>query len=149
MPPTIRIKIRRDEFSVPQNRGHCPIANALKLADDDILAPRVSRQEIIFSRRSSGMRYTYFTPAKAKKFIQELDAWFGDATLPLPDDFWLVLDDTDLISQKSRLHRDPRQAVRQWQKEGTTNATISTAASASSKKLRKKPESPNVRSNAA
>ncbi len=101
MSPTVRVKVELNLDDQPLNRGHCPIANTLRRADPDILSPRVDRDRISFSRRSTNTRYTYTAPRNAKAFIDAIDN--GET----PAAFLLHLTDRDLINEHERRQRDP------------------------------------------
>ena len=106
MSPTVRVKVEVQLDDQPLNRGHCPIANALRRHDPDILSPRVDRDRISFSRRSTGDRYTYQAPRAAKTFIDTLDE--GETPAPLV----LTLADKDLLAVRPRAQRDPDEQTR-------------------------------------
>src|SRR5215218_3561679 len=96
---------------IPGNEGHCPIAAALRINDDDILSPRVTDKKISFSRRSTGQRYDYRTPLAAARFIHAVDAILE--TQVVPPDFHLVLTEDDLIRVHDRGHSSPQAALQQ------------------------------------
>lgn len=73
MSDRLKVLITIDDFGVPGNRFHCAIANALALADTDVLRPKVDENTIRYSRRSTGMTYIYVTPQRAADFIREFD----------------------------------------------------------------------------
>jgi hypothetical protein len=107
---TVHVSLADFEF-IPGNPGHCPIAQALQEADRDILSPRVTDKKIMFSRRSTGLRYTYVTPLNAARFIRAADAILE--TKKVPEDITVVLTDQDLIRAEPRMRRDPVSAIRQ------------------------------------
>lgn len=96
---------------IPGDVGHCPIANALKAADPDILSPRVTDKNIQFSRRSTGKRYIYQTPSSAVRFIHAVDAL--PETHKIPKGLNLVLTDYDLIKVRDRDQSSVAEGLRQ------------------------------------
>src|SRR6266568_5908092 len=101
MSPTVKVKVEVVAGTERQNQGHCPIAEALRRSDIDILSPKANRNTISFSRRSTGLRYTYATPRNAKAFLDKFDE------PGYPEPFWLSLSDKDLIATRERRQRDP------------------------------------------
>lgn len=74
----LRVRISIDEFGLPGNRFHCAIANALAMADPDLLRVKVDENTISFNRRSTQARYVYVTPVRAAQFIREFDRKLAD-----------------------------------------------------------------------
>jgi len=96
MAPPVTIRVDLTEDHVPNDKRHCPIADALRLSDADILIPVVDRDYINFSRRSSGMRLRYMTPQNAKAYVDALDK--GET----PEPIILKLTDKNLLWEKPR-----------------------------------------------
>jgi hypothetical protein len=109
MTPEVKIRIQSLDFSEPQNRNRCPIANALKLSDPDIQHPRVEARYIWLSRLSTDKRYKYTTPRKAVEFIRKIDT-NGNTTI---SPFTLSLSDQNLVWVKPR-RRDPEGSIKAW-----------------------------------
>jgi len=55
------------------NKWRCPIANSIKESDPDIHHVTADEHFIRYSRYSTGMRYTHWTPKDGKRFIKKLD----------------------------------------------------------------------------
>jgi hypothetical protein len=114
----VDIDVSLDEDFIPGNRHHCPIANAIMLFDSDIVFARVDKDRITFSRRNTGIRYTFKTPETAAEFIHEVDKLIaaddgtGKVRNLTAQPFHLRLTARDLIEQKPRFERDARQAIK-------------------------------------
>lgn len=119
MPQPVKIKVTSDGYGERRNKGHCPIANALKLSDEDILSPKVDDEFVVFSRRSTDLRYEYFTPVRAFKWLRSYDA--GNRPKP----FFLVLDDSLLDSTKPRSRVSAIKAVKTYSNKGTSTGNSS------------------------
>lgn len=113
----VKIRIEPDELDLPGNRHHCAIANAIMLADPDIVYVRVDEDNIRFSRRSTGTRYAFTTPAKAAAFIREFDRLItagdggGKIRAMTARPFTLELTDDHLIDAVPRRERNANYAV--------------------------------------
>jgi len=117
---TVHLKVRvdPDEFGLPGNRHHCAIANALMLADNDLVNVRVDEDNIRFSRRSTGTRFEFVTPGNAAAFIREFDKLVaapdgaGKVRKMTAQPFTLVLRDTALIREVPRRARSAGYAIK-------------------------------------
>lgn len=127
MSEPVRVKVQMLDYAEPHNRGRCPIAFALKLSDLDILSPKVDDEFVVFSRRSTDLRYEYWTPDKAVKWLKDYDA----GRQPKP--FYLKLDDTLLHSTRPRAKVQGQQVVNDWVRSKDTTRIV------------KKRRSPNLR----
>lgn len=102
---TVRVS-NDDGYGVPGSKTHCAIANALMLHDSDILYAKADRNQIRYSRRSTGSRYIHATPAQAAKFITEFDR--GER----PEPFTLHLNDDNLLDVAPRKKVNREQSIR-------------------------------------
>lgn len=113
----LKVRIDADELGMPGNRHHCAIANAIMLADSDVVLVRVDEDNIRFSRRSTNTRYTYATPARAATFIREFDRLIsaadggGKVRATPAKPFTLELGDDQLIAAVPRRERNASYAV--------------------------------------
>lgn len=110
MPKPIKVKVSMTQYDLANVKNKCPIANTLKLSDEDILSPKVDREVIIFSRRSDDMRHWYETPTRAVKFIDAVDTFRQTGRRPRA--FWLELDDSLLQHSELRKKRSAEYAVK-------------------------------------
>ena len=99
MPPPVRVKIQLRGYHQPNDDRQCPIADALRLSDEDIINVVVRRDLITFSRRSNDSRMGYYSPRNAKKYIDDCDDQDPQVT---PKDFTLNLTDAELAWIKPR-----------------------------------------------
>lgn len=113
----LKLHIDADELGVPGNRHHCAIANAIMLADPDVVMVRVDEDNIRFSRRSTNTRFTFATPARAATFIREFDRLIrakdggGRIRAMTARAFTLELTDDNLIAAVPRRQRSATYAV--------------------------------------
>jgi hypothetical protein len=113
----LKVHVDPDEFGLPGNRHHCAIANALMLADEDLIHVRVDEDNIRFSRRSTNSRFEYVTPANAAAFIREFDKLVaavdggGKVRKMTAQPFTLTLTDRDLIRETPRQTRNASYAI--------------------------------------
>jgi hypothetical protein len=114
----VRVDVTADEMGLPGNRHHCAIANAIMLADPDIVRVRVDDEQIRFSRRSTGTRFEYVTPAKAAAFIHEFDKLVatrdsgGKVRQMTAEPFTLQLTSRDLVREHPQRQRSAPAAIR-------------------------------------
>lgn len=112
-----RCWVEDDGSAIPGNRLHCPIANAIILADPDILRPWVDENVIYFTRRSDNYRYRFVTPEEAVRFIREFDRFVeapdggGRVRKMSAYAFELILTSKDLISIEERQPSRQRSAA--------------------------------------
>lgn len=105
-----KVQVTDDGLGVPGSKSHCAIANALMLSDSDIVYAKADKQFIRFSRRSTGLRYVFATPARAAKFINKFDD--PDRVGPVHDEFTLRLTDDNLVGTAPRKKVKREQSVR-------------------------------------
>lgn len=60
-------------YALQQSNSNCAIALALKDADPDITYPRVTQTTISYTDKRTGQRYTFKTPEKMAKWIDDFD----------------------------------------------------------------------------
>jgi hypothetical protein len=112
MSTNVSVRVVDDGYGVPGSKSHCAIANALMLADPDILYAKADRQYVRFSRRSTGMRYTFATPARAAAFIDTFDAGAGHGKRTPADPFTLKLSEDNLVEATPRKKVKREQSIR-------------------------------------
>lgn len=116
----LRVRVTIDEFAIPGNRGHCAIANALKVADPDILNPRADENVITYRRRSNGTSYIHMTPRRAAEFIREFDRKIKDPSAhvnpKLLAPFFLNLSEQTLMETRAVAPDRNREVQRQKRK---------------------------------
>lgn len=90
---TIRVTRNLLDWALQQTSTQCAIALAIKDADDDFQRPKVTQQSMSFADARTGVRYTFPTPARLAKLIDDFDR---DPSSVKPTSFTLDLDDAEV-----------------------------------------------------
>lgn len=128
-PVHIDIEVKTDPNDLRLHAGACPVANSLALSEPtEIMYTKADsdRKEIRFSRRSTGMKYTYRMPKKVYDFIIKWDSGI------VPKAIRLVLHESDLVSRKPRGKGQPnsrrKTTIKRGPRKSTTQRSMPTAA---------------------
>lgn len=89
---TIRVTRNLLDWALQQTSTQCAIALAIKDADDDFQRPKVTQETISFADARTGVRYTFPTPARLAKLIDDFDR---DPSTVRPTSFVLDLDEAE------------------------------------------------------
>lgn len=126
---TIRVTRTLLDWALQQTSTQCAIALAIKDADDDFQRPKVTQQTISFADARTGVRYTFPTPARLAKLIDDFDR---DPTVVRPTSFTLDLNDAEV---KPIRHATVRQLVKASKKRREAEDAVRPARSITTSKI--------------
>lgn len=133
---SVRVTRHLIDWALQQTSTQCGIALALKDADENFTHPVVTQERISITDQRDGQRYTFTTPAKLAKFIDQFDR---DPSQCKPVSFTIDLDAADDVRPIKRFQPSEMVARHQrYQKEKAQGRVKSRAQGWTKRPLRGK-----------